>query len=35
MSALAAGKGFPEIAEAACELNSKVAKEFLEWFHNR
>jgi hypothetical protein len=35
MSALAAGKGFPEIAEAACELNSEVAKEFLEWFHNR
>jgi len=35
MSALAVGKGFPEVAEAVNELNSEVAKEFLEWFHNR
>ncbi len=35
MSALAVGKGFPEIAEAAGELNSEVAVPFLEWLHAR
>ena len=35
MSALAASKGFPEVAEAVLELDSKVAEEFMEWFYSR
>ena len=35
MSALAASKGFPEVAEAAQELNPEVATDFMEWFYNR
>jgi hypothetical protein len=35
MAALAAAKGFPEVAEAAQELNPEVATEFMEWFYSR
>jgi hypothetical protein len=35
MSALAVGKGFPEVAEAVSELDSKVSKDFLEWLNIR
>ena len=35
MSALAVGKGFPVVAEAASELRPEVAAEFLEWFAER
>lgn len=33
MSALAASRGFPEIAEAALELNTETAEKFMEWFY--
>ena len=32
LSAIAAAKGFPTVAEAAQELTPRVAAEFLEWF---
>jgi hypothetical protein len=35
LSAIAAAKGFPEVAEAALELTPSVASEFLEWFFSR
>ncbi|HTU49994.1 MAG TPA: hypothetical protein VMF56_05325 [Acidobacteriaceae bacterium] len=35
MAALAAGKGFGSVAEAALELDLATAKEFLDWFHSR
>jgi hypothetical protein len=35
LSAIAASKNQPVIAEAALELSPEVAKEFLQWFHNR
>jgi hypothetical protein len=35
MSALAASKGFPEVAEAVLELDPKVTEEFMEWFYSR
>lgn len=35
LAAIAAAKGYPSIAEAALELNTEVANEFLEWFHDR
>lgn len=35
LSAIAAAKGFPDIAEASMEVDSKVALEFKEWFSNR
>jgi hypothetical protein len=35
LSALAASKGFPSIAEASLELDPDTAVEFLEWFENR
>jgi hypothetical protein len=31
LSAIAAAKGFPTVAEAAQELTPRVAAEFLEW----
>lgn len=35
LSAIAAAKGFPAIAEASMEVDSRVALEFKEWFSNR
>jgi hypothetical protein len=35
MSALAVGKGFSDVAEAALELSPDVAEEFLKWFAER
>jgi hypothetical protein len=35
MSAVAVGKGYPQVAEAALELRPDVAAEFLEWFAAR
>jgi hypothetical protein len=35
LSAVAAAKGFPSVAEAAQELVPTVAEEFLEWFFSR
>jgi hypothetical protein len=35
LSAIAAAKGFPAVAEAALELEPEVAKEFMEWFWKR
>jgi hypothetical protein len=35
MAALAAGKGFGSVAEAALELDLATAKDFLDWFHSR
>jgi len=35
LAAVAAAKGQPSVAEAILELDSTVAEEFLEWFHNR
>jgi hypothetical protein len=35
MAALAAGKGFASVAEAALELDLATAKDFLDWFHSR
>jgi hypothetical protein len=35
LSAVAAAKGFPSVAEAVQEITPKVAGEFLEWFYNQ
>jgi len=35
LSAVAAAKGFPSVAEAAQELTPAVSEEFLEWFFSR
>ena len=35
LSSIAAAKGYGMVAEAIQELNSGVAKEFLEWFFSR
>jgi hypothetical protein len=35
LSAIAAAKGQPLVAEAALELSPEVAGEFMEWFHER
>jgi hypothetical protein len=35
LSAIAAAKGFPEIAEATMELTSDVAREVLDWLAER
>jgi DNA-binding phage protein len=35
MSALAVGKGFSDVAEAALELRPDIAEEFLKWFAER
>lgn len=35
LSAVAAAKGQPAVAEAALELSSDVAGEFMEWFYER
>jgi hypothetical protein len=35
LSAIAAAKGFPAVAEASMEIDSKVALEFKDWFSNR
>lgn len=35
LSAIAAAKGFPDVAEAALELNPEVASQFLEWFFSQ
>ncbi|MBL8152496.1 MAG: hypothetical protein JNN15_21460, partial [Blastocatellia bacterium] len=35
LSAIAAAKGQPAIAEAVLELSSEVAGEFMEWFNER
>lgn len=34
LAALAVVKGFPSVGEAVLELNSNVAKKFLEWHSN-
>jgi hypothetical protein len=33
LAALAAAKGFGAVAEAAMELRTTVASDFMEWFH--
>lgn len=35
LSAIAAAKGFPAVAEAVMELDPDVTKEFVEWFWTR
>jgi hypothetical protein len=35
LSALAAAKGQPSVAEAVLELTPGIAEEFMEWFFNR
>lgn len=35
LSALAASKGFPEVAEAALEMTSEAANDFIDWFYSR
>lgn len=35
LSAIAAAKGFGNVAEAVLELKPDVADEFMEWFHSR
>ncbi len=35
LSAIAAAKGQPAVAEAALELSPEVASEFMEWFYDR
>ena len=35
LSAIAAAKGQPMVAEAVLELSSEVAEEFMEWFYER
>jgi hypothetical protein len=35
LSAIAAVKGFPSVAEAALELNPTTAEQFLEWFYEQ
>jgi hypothetical protein len=32
LSAIAASKGFPMVAEAALELSPDIATEFVDWF---
>lgn len=35
LAAIAAAKGYPAVAEAALELNTEVADEFMDWFRDR
>jgi hypothetical protein len=35
LAAIAASKGFPSVANAALELNPKVAEQFMEWFYEQ
>jgi hypothetical protein len=35
LSAIAAAKGFPTVAEAALELSPDIATEFIDWFFER
>jgi hypothetical protein len=35
LAAIAAAKGEPLVAQAVLELDAKVAREFLDWFHSR
>ena len=35
LSAVAAAKGFPAVAEAVMELTPDVSEEFIEWFFGR
>lgn len=35
LSAIAATKGFTAVAEAALEMNSEIAREFLKWHLDR
>jgi hypothetical protein len=35
LAAIAAGKGFPTVAEAAMELSPETAEGFLEWYFNQ
>ena len=35
LSAVAAAKGFGNVAEAVLEMTPKVADEFIEWFFSR
>ena len=35
LSAIAASKGFVNIAEAVLEIDAEVADDFMEWFFNR
>jgi hypothetical protein len=35
LSAIAASKGFPTVAEAALELSPDIAIEFIDWFSRR
>jgi hypothetical protein len=35
LSAIAAAKGYPAVAEAVQELTPDVAEEFLNWFYSR
>jgi hypothetical protein len=35
LSAIAASKGFPAVAEAALELSPDIAIEFIDWFSKR
>jgi hypothetical protein len=35
LSAIAAAKGFPSVAEAALELSPDIAAEFTDWFRKR
>jgi len=35
LAAIAAAKGYPAVAEAALELDTDVANEFMEWFRDR
>ncbi|HWS70134.1 MAG TPA: hypothetical protein VN325_45810 [Steroidobacteraceae bacterium] len=35
LSAIAASKGFPTVAEAALELSPEISTEFMDWFSKR
>ena len=35
LSAIAAAKGFPSVAEAAEELSPEIASKFMEWFYQQ
>jgi hypothetical protein len=35
LSAIAASKGFPRVADAALELSPDIATEFIDWFFKR
>jgi len=35
LSAVAAAKGFPSVAEAAQELSPEIASQFMEWFYQQ